>query len=80
MKNVKIKTPDTHLVTVYQSSDPIQADLVRDTLDNAGVEAMIDGEYQAGFAGVLPVNVMVRESVADAALAIIREIFPVRDA
>jgi hypothetical protein len=76
MKNVKIRLPETRLVSVYRNSDPILADLVRDSLEDNGISAVINGERQAGFAGVLPVEVMVRELDASAAMLVIKKLYP----
>lgn len=75
MKKVKITQPDTKLVSVYQTSDPIKADMVRDRLEENGIDAVVDGEGQAGFSGVLPVNVLVRESDSVRANSFIESVF-----
>lgn len=79
MKNIKIQTPDANLVSVCRDNNPLQADLVRGRLEESGVDAKVDGEFQAGFAGVLPVNVLVHETDVSAAIAIIQKIFPARE-
>lgn len=76
MKNIKIRMPDARLVSVFQNNDPLLADMVRDRLDENGISAVTEGENQAGFAGALPVKVMVRETETEAATAIIKELFP----
>lgn len=76
MKNVKIRLPEARLVSVFQNNDPLLADMVRDRLEENGISAVTEGENQAGFTGALPVKVVVLESQADAAAAIIKELFP----
>ena len=76
MKNVKIKTPQTHLVTVYSLNDPVRAELIKNMLHDHGIKAEIAGEHQAGFTGTLPVEIIVGEADVEAAAEFIKEHFP----
>lgn len=76
MKNVKIQTPDSHLVTVYTLNDAVRADLIRNMLRDNNIVAQVSGETQAGFTGALPVEIIVRETDAAAAAKLIRKLFP----
>jgi len=42
------------LVAVYRAKDNTQANLLRSTLENAGIRAMIDGDLLQGALGELP--------------------------
>jgi hypothetical protein len=67
MKKVKIPHPETRLVTIYHLSDPIQAELIKNTLADHGIECHLEGESQAGFSGIFEIGVLVAEEHADAA-------------
>ena len=51
---------------VYQAENIIDAHLVKNALDHAGIAAFVSGQYLTGAAGELPpmalVNVMVAEA------------------
>ena len=74
MSKIPIGTPDTHLVSVYSVNDPVQAELIRNTLVERGIPCELGGEQQAGFTGTLAVEVIVREPDAARARAIIQEL------
>ena len=57
----------SELVSVLSTNDPNEAEIVRNTLEAAGIEAFIEGENQAGFAGIFEVNVVVRSDQEAAA-------------
>ena len=76
MKKVKIKTPDTQLVTVYSVSDSVKAELIKNMLADHGIDAELGGEHQGGFTGALAVEVIVRESDSAKAVEFIRLHFP----
>ncbi len=42
---------------LYEAADRIEAQMLRDALSSAGVEAVILGDYLAGAAGELPANI-----------------------
>ncbi len=71
MKKVKIPHPETRLVIIYRLSDPIEAELIKNTLADHGIESHLDGESQAGFAGIFEIGVLVAEEDADNAHEII---------
>jgi hypothetical protein len=63
---------------VYQAENIIDANLVRNALEHAGISAFVSGQYLAGAAGELPplglVNVMVAEAQWPQARAIAERI------
>ncbi|MGD8588816.1 MAG: DUF2007 domain-containing protein [Chromatiales bacterium] len=42
---------------LYEAMDRIEAQMLKDELENAGVEAVILGDFLAGAAGELPANI-----------------------
>ena len=62
---------------VYDASNSLEAHMVLNLLEQAGISGRIDGEYLQGAAGELPpgrlVRVMVEESDVDDARSIIRD-------
>lgn len=76
MKKVKIKNPDSNLVTVYTINDPIKAELMKNMLADHGIDADLGGEHQAGFTGALNVDIIVREADAQAAMEFIQIHYP----
>jgi hypothetical protein len=42
---------------LYEAADRIEAQMLKDTLEAAGVDAVILGDYLAGGAGELPANI-----------------------
>ena len=64
--------------TVYHAEGIVDAHLVKDALDNAGIPAFINGEYLIGGMGQLPardfMTVSVPEIFADDAGPVVREI------
>ncbi|HEY4092836.1 MAG TPA: DUF2007 domain-containing protein [Luteibacter sp.] len=63
---------------VYHAQSLIDAHLVRDALEQAGIPAFISGEYLTGAMGELPVMglvaVMVPDSAVEAAEGIVRSV------
>ena len=63
---------------VYQAENIVDAHLVKNTLEAAGVRAFVSGEYLTGAIGSLPaldlVAVMVDDADYDAAGAVVAEI------
>ena len=72
MKKVKIKNPDARLVTVCTLRDAVEAEMVKNTLLDHGIECQITDEHQAGFTGTFDVGVLVRESDAENAKEFMR--------
>ncbi len=75
-KRVKIKTPESQLVTACTVSDPVRAELIKNMLLDHGIKAEVGGPHQAGFTGALPVEVIVRQADVAAAHEFIQEHFP----
>ncbi len=61
MKKVRIKHPDAKLVTIFHLGDPVEAELVKNTLMDHDIDCQLGGEHQAGFTGTLEISVIVRE-------------------
>jgi hypothetical protein len=59
---------------VFDSSSALEAHLVRDLLERAGVPSRIDGEYLTGGMGELPAANLVSVRVAPEHVAEAREI------
>jgi hypothetical protein len=76
MKEIDIHTPGTRLVTVYRVADSVTAELIRNSLRDEGIPCELGGERQAGFTGVLDVEVIVRREDRDRALQVINRLFP----
>ena len=76
MKKIRIKNPDGRIVTIYTSKNQIEAELVRNTLLDHDIECHLDGEFQAGFAGVPDVDIVVKESDVEFAAEVIEKHHP----
>jgi hypothetical protein len=59
---------------VYQAANNIQAHMVMHVLEQAGVHALVQGEFLQSGAGELPLGGLVAVAVADEDVAIAREI------
>ena len=59
---------------VYQAANNIQAHMVMHVLQQAGVQALVQGEFLQSGAGELPLGNLVAVAVADEDVAIAREI------
>jgi hypothetical protein len=59
---------------VFEASNGLEAHLIRDLLERAGVPSRIDGEFLTGGIGELPVGNLVVVSVAAEHVAEAREI------
>jgi hypothetical protein len=59
------------LVEVYTVSDPNVAEIIKVTLQSDGISCWIEGENQAGLAGVLSIKLLTRARDADRARRII---------
>jgi hypothetical protein len=64
--------PD-ELVTVYTVQEPTLAELIRRELQAEGIPCEVSGENQAGLAGVLKVDVLVRARDSARARSFIEE-------
>jgi hypothetical protein len=58
-------------VVVYTVTDPTVAELIRNTLQDAGIVCEISGEGQAGFSGVFEISILTRAMDADRARRLI---------
>jgi len=59
------------LVEVYTVPDPNVAEIIKATLQSDGISCWIEGENQAGLAGVLSIKLLTRARDADRARRII---------
>jgi hypothetical protein len=66
------RDPD-ELVTVYTAREPTLAELIRTELEAEGIPCEVSGENQAGLAGVLKIDVLVRAADANRARTFIEE-------
>jgi hypothetical protein len=66
-------TPETHLVTIATTTQPSVAEVIKLRLEANDIRCEIGNESQAGFAGVLKVEIIVREQDVAQAKAIIEE-------
>jgi hypothetical protein len=59
---------DSHqLVTVYTSANPLEAEVLKNALNAAGIRCFLGGEMQGGIVGIGPVaEVEVQVPAADA--------------
>ena len=72
MKNVKIKNPESKLITIYTVNDSVQAELIKNMLADHEIEAEVGGEHQAGLTGALEIQIIVKECNAKAGLEFIK--------
>jgi len=61
------------LVTIYTVMEPTRAELIKAELTDNGIRCEIGGESQAGLAGALEIDILVRAIDADRAHKIITE-------
>ena len=59
------------LVEVYTVPDPNVAEIINATLQSDGISCWIEGENQAGLAGVLSIKLLTRAQDADRARRIV---------
>src|SRR5437762_1845849 len=74
----RVMTPTTtsagEPVVVYQSNDPLDAAMIRNTLTAEGIPCHLDGEQQGGFAHLISeVTVMVPADRAEEARRVIEQ-------
>jgi hypothetical protein len=60
------------LVSVYSVNNPMEAEIIRNALHDAGIACEIGGETQAGLAGVLEIDILTHVGDADAARKYLR--------
>jgi Putative prokaryotic signal transducing protein len=61
-------------IEVYTLTDPTRAELIRNALHAEGIVCEISGESQAGFSGVLEIQILTKASDADRARRIIGDL------
>ena len=61
-------------IVVYSVTEPTQAELIRNALQEEGIVCEISGESQGGFSGVFEIQILTKASDADRARAIITEL------
>lgn len=61
------------LVAVYTVTNPVQAEIIKNALEDEEIQCALDGEAQAGLTGVLEIRIMVMAKDADRALALIQD-------
>jgi hypothetical protein len=67
MKKVRIKNPDAKLITIRTLNDPVEAELVKNTLTDHGIRCRILDDHQGGFTGIFSIGIVVGEADADRA-------------
>jgi Putative prokaryotic signal transducing protein len=61
------------LVRVYTVNEPTLAELIRAELQGEGIACEVSGENQAGFSGVITIEIFVRAKDADRARKFIEQ-------
>ncbi|MDG2186478.1 MAG: DUF2007 domain-containing protein [Mariniblastus sp.] len=64
---------DQKIVSIYTLSDPYEAELIKNTLEDHDIRCSLDGETQGGFVGVVNIGILVKESDAERAVELIRK-------
>ena len=59
---------------IYTTSDPNEAEIIKNALEAAGIECFVEGEQQAGFSGVFDINLVVPQDKAEAARKVLSEV------
>ena len=67
MKRVRIRHPESKLLTILHLDNPVEAELIRNTLLEHEIQCSLGGEGQAGFTGVFEIDLIVREEDVEAA-------------
>ncbi len=60
-------------VRIYTTSNPNEAEIIKNALEAAGIECFTEGEQQGGFSGVFDIHLVVRQDQAEAARKILKE-------
>ncbi len=71
--------PNEELVVVFESTNPVELDIAKSALEDAGIEYMVPDEGRIGF-GVTPIinpdyKIEVVRSCADEARRVVRDLF-----
>ena len=70
---------DEELVSVYSVKSPSQAEIIRNALESEGIFCRLDGDGQAGLAGIMDIDVLVAGADAERARAILEMHEPLAD-
>ncbi len=62
---------DDELVSIYETNDASDAEIVKLALESEGITAFVEGEGQAGLTGVLEIEVVVKAADAERARELI---------
>lgn len=73
MAKVPIRKPQARIVTVYSVDDSVKAEIIKNALEEHGIQCEIGGEHQGGFTGALSIDIIVSESDAPLAKQIITD-------
>ena len=76
MKKIKIQDPEAKLITILKLKDPVEAELIKNTLADHGIESLVDGEHQGGFTGTLNIGIIVKDTDAKFAVEVIKTHYP----
>ena len=63
-------------VRVYTTSNPNEAEIIKNALEAAGIECFTEGEQQGGFSGVFDINLVVPQDQDEAARKVLSEVPP----
>ncbi len=64
--NAEVDAMDTNdLVTVYTVSNPVKAEIIKNALAEEGIRCFIEGENQAGEAGLIGIQIRLLVPAAD---------------
>lgn len=76
-------TPNQALVVVFESDNPIELDIAKSALEEAGIEFTVPDEGRIGF-GVTPIlnpvsRIQVLQASADQARDLLKNLFPAEE-
>lgn len=57
---------NNELVTVYTVSNQIEAEIIKNALEDEGIRAFVEGGNQAGEAGLVGITIHIEVAAADA--------------
>ena len=63
---------EERLTTVYTLKDPLEAELIKNLLRDHDIACSLDGEHQAGLAGVFNIGVLVLEEDVERAKDVLK--------
>ena len=61
------------IVTIFESSNPGEAEVIKVMLADHGIHCELDGATQGGFVGVMNIGVLVEEKDAEEAKRLIQQ-------